>query len=526
MWLEITFDTFDIRQRGFHRHCRDDGSVLYVSPGLTGLESVAQIRTAEYGQAIAVNPTRRTVSFARDYLGHFPLLYACTDKALFISDELGEVRQWLLAQGGQLTLSEEALALYFTMGYVPQGHSLFDQIRTCKNASIYHWERGRLRREDIFQAVETDRDFPLVEIKHLIDDEVARLAASSDRVDVWCSGGLDSSIMAHCCNSQGRRADLLSLSYDDAIRAEYGDGEWHFAQEMASHCGARLREVKLTKELYTSVYQCFVQQHINPVVDIVVPPKYALASASREFAVTGEGGDPLFSGVKNNMVLYLLHRNPRMPVGHVYALAHGRLFSYVDKLLKRGGELVDFVANYFDKQFAAYPGDITRKLFYLNALGKQGGMIFPKNYYAGKRYGVKVRHPMTALSVYEAAFRLSDEKKYQYPIGKLALIELYKDNLPDSIVKRRKSGTRLPLRSYMKYITGGKTELSALFDSDAFNNEALSAIVNSADDDADSLLMYGLHTLDQSLSGNNGGNNHDATISFEPRSDKRPLAYV
>lgn len=523
MWLEIDLTNFSVRQSGFSK----TGSgipALYVSAGLERLGGIESLASAEYGQAVEIDSQNRTVAFGRDYLGHHPLLYADVPGWIFISDEFKEVAAWLRRRGESLSVCEESLALYFAMGYVPQGRTVFREIHTCKNATIYRWRKGTICAQNTFRPIVADADFPLSELERHIEREIERLFASGKPVDVWCSGGLDSSIMAACCNAQGRQADILTLAYDRDVDPAFGVGEKRFAEEMAQHCGARMRYVTLDRDVCRESYGHLVGGHIGPVIDMVVPPKYALARATRAIGVTGEGGDPVFSGVKNNKVLFVSDRQPQLPLGWVYALVHGRLAHLIDGFFVNGSELKEFVSSYLGKIIQGFPGSLIRKLFYVNTFEKQGGLIFPKNYYAGKRYDVAVRHPLTALAVYEAGYRMPDNKKYVFPNGKLALTEIYRDRLPEAIINRRKSGTRLPLANFLEYIAPVTQNLDQLRGTGLFDDEKLDGIVNSpAVSWSDHLTKYALLTLDSWLQ-NNGGTSHDRPVSGKRGSEQQRVA--
>jgi hypothetical protein len=120
MWLEIDRPSFVVRQQGLDRRATRAGGDLYVSAGERRLGGVRDLVDAEYCQAVEVDALARTVSFGRDYLGHYPMLYAQARDKLFISDEPAKAKEWLAGQGQALTLSQEAVALYFAMGYVPR----------------------------------------------------------------------------------------------------------------------------------------------------------------------------------------------------------------------------------------------------------------------------------------------------------------------------------------------------------------------------------------------------------------------
>jgi asparagine synthase (glutamine-hydrolysing) len=418
-------------------------------------------------------------------------------------------------------LSAQALALYFTTGYVPQGFTLYEEIVSCENASKYIYRNGRVIKEKLFEPVEVDQAVGLGDLRYSIEQEVAAIKSGHELIDVWCSGGLDSAIMVHCFNEGHQNpTGILTLGYDSKVRESFGDGELRFVQDLAAYYKVDFQRIDLTEARYNAAYQQMVSAHISPVVDIVAPPKYALASATREMAITGEGGDPLFSGVKNNMVLYALKKNSTLSFGEIYALAHQRLFHELGNVLEDGTNLIDFVIEYFNKQYSLFPGDTNRRLFYLNTFLKQGGMIFPKNYYAAKRNGIAVRHPLTALNVYRTAFSLSDDQKYIYPKGKLALISLYKDSLPKSVIERKKSGTRLPLDFYLDIIMKGNEGFDFLQNTGMFNAEYIGSIANKRE--SSPLLLYGLQVLNDWLIHNGGYQHATTNLPAEARNIQSP----
>ena len=182
-----------------------------------------------------------------------------------------------------------------------------------------------------------------------------------------------------------------------------------------------------------------------------------------------------------------------------------------------GHDLAEAVSSYLQDLWDRYPGDVLRKLFYINTFEKQGGMIFPKNYYAGKYAGIRVRHPLTSLAVYKMAFALSDEQKFEYPDGKLALTRLFGDRLPTSIVNRKKSGTLVPIRTSLKYIHAGSHDVDLLLQTGYFCEKYLSEITqhNVSDMDNSSVfLTYALLTLTKWLELNGGRRDATSDLSL------------
>jgi len=191
-----------------------------------------------------------------------------------------------------------------------------------------------------------------------------------------------------------------------------------------------------------------------------------------------------------------------MSLGWIYALSYRCYAENLEEFLVRGHELKDYIANYFTQIFNQYPGLFLRKLFYTNTLLKQSSLIFLESYYASQGLGVEVRHPLMSLSSYKAAFSLADEHKYRYPNGKLALIALYKDHLPKVTIERKKSGTQLPLSSYLYYWADRDTLIQQIerLKEIPFLREKLIDDTLSSLDNQESLFLHLLVTLSVWLS--------------------------
>lgn len=470
MWFEYCTETNKYSQNDFFEH-RASNKRFFTNKPLPNISSINDVSELEYAQIIELNEASRQLSFARDYLGFHPLLFATHNNKIFISDDIKDINHWLKHNGVKQTLSELALALYFSMGYVPQGFTLLDQIKTCRNATIYHFDNGNIKEQSIFKAIAFDQSYRLDDLKTTIIEQTEKLCLPAENIDVWCSGGLDSTIVAYCAQHANKKStQILSFDYPNNLPLEYRSGELPYVQQVANTYDLPIRLTTLSKPNYQRVYKQFIASFPSPVFDICVPPKFLLAESSKQLALTGEGGDPLFSGVKNNFMCYMTEKYPHEQLGWLYALSHKRFALLLPSLFNNSSELKAKITNYFNDLLTRYPGDLITKLFYLNTFEKQGGVIFLENYYAQKSYGIEIRHPLTSLAVYQSAFKLHNEQRYQYPEGKLALKQMFQQNLPQNIIHRKKSGTLVPMSHYVDQQQQPK---KFLLSSDFFNHTEL-----------------------------------------------------
>jgi asparagine synthase (glutamine-hydrolysing) len=448
MYCEICLTDFSFDYKNLYESNKG-GITMLVSSEDHRLNSIFDLKTAEYMQAIGIDVGKRTVLFGRDYLGHYPLLFILNDQKLFISDDID-----VLLEKSKIkpTISKKSLALYLSMGYVPQGLTLFDEIKSCRNASIYSYQDGTIRHQELFKEIEQDSKVGAPEMAKALSDSVASFASHHSQYDVWCSGGIDSSVIAQLATDSNLCERLLTIYYDNNILKNHGDGEYLFSKMMADHCHRPLEVSCLDEQTYRNAFIGIASNISTPVIEPCITAKYALASITRNAALTGEGGDCLFAGAKNNYVLYNYHCFPDISLSSIYAESHNRFYSRLDEFLVDGKYYQNIVEQYFDNIFDKYPEDLTSKLFYLNTFEKQGGLIFLESYYAGKKHGKEIFSPISSLLSYETAFKLPNQLKYDYPEGKLILKEIYRELIPSPIINREKSGTHIPLSSFCHYI--------------------------------------------------------------------------
>lgn len=217
MWFSYSIANHQYQVQGMYEQ-RLGQRVLCFSNDAARLNDIRDLADSEYQQAVELDQMRRKVSFGRDYLGHYPLFYAQTGDDIVISDDVHLIKDWLAARHIEVTISSHAIGFYLSMGYVPQGYTLFNEIHSCRNATLYHWENGKVTEQNLFSAVEIDSSCHIDDVASELNTELDKLFKQNQELDVWCSGGLDSAIIAMLCNQGERKADLLTLKHASDFR--------------------------------------------------------------------------------------------------------------------------------------------------------------------------------------------------------------------------------------------------------------------------------------------------------------------
>jgi hypothetical protein len=231
------------------------------------------------------------------------------------------------------------------------------------------------------------------------------------------------------------------------------------------------------------------------VIDLPLPPKYALAEASRPVVITGEGGGDFFGGGTAARVVVALAQAPGTPPGVLYARSHERFVERLGAIFRRGDALAAYAYDYCGALLGAYPGDLLRKLFYVNAHDRLAGMVLPQSYFPARMFGLTVRHPFASLGVYESAFRLPDHRKFVHPAHWIVLTQLYGLQLPAALVERR-TRPRVPMAGYLAGLLPAEADFPALRETELFRDEILDLAADPATRESEPVLVYAFATLE------------------------------
>ncbi len=280
--------------------------------------------------------TRRTLFLARDHFGKKPLYYA--------TDRLGRVlfASELQALAGiptlPRTLDPEAVADFFTLGYVPDPASIFCDIRKLPPGHCLTLTPGAPvpapRR--YWQVPLTPVALPAAEAAQhlfaLLDAATARRLVADVPLGAFLSGGVDSAAVVAC--AARRRADPLdtfTVAFDGA------EDETPFAAEVARRYGTRQHVARAGAIDLIAAARTMGRVFGEPFGDISAPPTHAVAALARRHAtvaLSGDGGDEAFAGYRRYRWHVLVdgvrrHLPARLRRGAIGALA--RLYPKLDR---------------------------------------------------------------------------------------------------------------------------------------------------------------------------------------------------
>jgi asparagine synthase (glutamine-hydrolysing) len=236
---------------------------------------------------------------ARDHAGIKPLYYLHTTEGLFFASQYDQIlaHPW----SKDLPVSEEALALYLRLGYIPAPYAILgkthmlppgtwleiDSDRQAKKGAFFQFPVFRepdLKAEAAYEAVDS-----------AVSRAVKRHLISDVPVGIFLSGGIDSPLIAAKVRASGNAAlPAFSIGTDDDRFDESQD-----ARAYADELGLNHYLKRITPQDALDLLDDVVEACSEPFADYSIFPTMLvsrLASQHVKVVLSGDGGDELFWG--------------------------------------------------------------------------------------------------------------------------------------------------------------------------------------------------------------------------------------
>jgi asparagine synthase (glutamine-hydrolysing) len=416
----------------------------------------------------------------RDRLGIKPLYYISTPQYFAFASEL-KALTGVSHIRTQLTLDHEAQNHYFHLGFVPEPHSVYSEIKkfpsahfACVDLSLKfqpqrYWELDYKENPTISYSTAKDT------VHSLLVSSVKEHLISDVPLGLFLSGGTDSSLLAAIAQKHSPQPiKTFSIGFKNSVH-----NEAPYAKKIAQYLKTDHTEYMLGEEETLEIMEDILSTYDEPFADSSAIPTLLiskLASQKVKVALSGEGGDELFYGYGT----YLWSKRLSQP----FLLKHKKLLRYAAYLIpgKRGKKAVDMLADLppsflsshiFSLEHDFFPAEEVyqmpyQKLFYHGHL-----LDYPfqdptklQNIFdfeialkdnllvkvdrAGMRYGLETRVPFLDHRLVEYAVKLPDAFKSSGLEQKILLKDILQEYIPASFFNRPKWGFGVDLEKILR----------------------------------------------------------------------------
>jgi len=421
----------------------------------------------------------------RDRFGIKPLYYAKTSKGLIFASEMKAI---LETEHVERKVDMEALNLFLTFRYVPGSRTMIDGISKLQPAQYMLYQNGNVNIREYWD-LSFDKDSGKPEsyysegLTEILRESIKMRLISDVPLGAYLSGGLDSSFMI----------GLMSQVMDDPIKTFTAgfEGEWHDESPYADIVAKEFKTdhcLLKAKPDAVGVLKKVIWHLDEPLADAATIPTYLLSELTRKHVtvvLSGEGSDELLAGY--DKYKFLFYRKKISPflfkpmfscLANIFSknIKFQRGFNLLGGNRGEGATYLDLVSvftkaekqNVLGSNLAALRGndcashdivskcldankggDFLDRLMYLDIKTWLPNDVLLKNDKMTMAHSLEARVPFLDHKFAEFTTKIPSNLKLKWLSEKYILRKSMKGLIPEEIIKRKKHGFTVPIKTWM-----------------------------------------------------------------------------
>jgi len=441
-----------------------------------------------------VDVPRTTICLARDHFGIKPLHYSMSEGELVFASEIKGI---LAADGSRRQLDRQALNDFFDYHWIPAPRTIYDDVHKLPPATWLeiNWSTWQVRSHRYWRATYAPVEGRRMsewedEVLHELQGSVARQLVADVELGAFLSGGIDSTLVtSYAADHRGRGLKTFTIDFEESESSEGAK-----AREVAEQLGVEATFQTLPNSTVDDL-QSLSYFYDEPFADTSLLPTVAVSRVARQqvtVALSGDGGDELFTGYSHHDLAYRLMRMDWIPSAMLTGACSlaGRLFPrgtrasewlhrFAQSPERRRLSLVRMPARGRRREVIVptlCQSDEARMSDYWNAMLDMRGIppitqvqLWDLEFYlpndmlvkvdrASMSVSLEVRVPMLCPRLADLAFRIPEKVRYQPECPKSLLRALVSRRYSDRIARAPKMGFAIPRRPWMRSAAGNDLE--------------------------------------------------------------------
>jgi asparagine synthase (glutamine-hydrolysing) len=474
----------ELAQRGHRFRSRTDTETVLAAFLEWDTDCFSRLR-GMFAVALWSESGKRLV-LARDRVGIKPLYLARHGQDLLFGSELKAI---FVHPEFDRRLSLAGLDCYLALNYVPGPWTLVEGVEKLRPGHWLEWRNGEVRSEAYWRlpfgpprprTLESAQE----ELDALLRQSVREHLLSDVPLGVWVSGGIDSSTLLHyAASASSSRLKTFSISFLGRTFDETA-----YIRQVAAKYGTDHQEFDLNTDAgLQDAIEEFAYYFDEPDADGGALPVWFLSKLTKRYvtvALSGEGADELFGGYLTYRANRLARAMRRLPESVLRLTAAGlRAWPVSDEKISFEYMLKRFIDGcrmpaqrghvYWNGTFsdaekgslvsAPNPGSFDGLMRELASAGDDlaAYLWFDQKYYLpddilmkvdrmSMAHAIEVRPPFLDHRIVEFAASLPAHVKIQGSRQKVILKEMMRDDLPPSILRRKKVGFDIPAHQWLR----------------------------------------------------------------------------
>jgi asparagine synthase (glutamine-hydrolysing) len=448
------------------------------------------------------------IFLVRDRVGVKPLYYSVKDNELVFASEIKSLFDF----GIPREINRSEIQNYFVFKYSPQEKTLIKDVKRLKPGTYLEYDLSSKTHEIVeYWSLKKNPSYEKLSFKEA-KKEFSKLMQNSIEIRLlanvpignFLSGGIDSSIIAHYVKNKPEIKHYCAVKEEKDLIKEGTSSDGFYAQKLANDWNIKLHQISISSnEASTDLIAKTLFYGDDLIADGSQIPSYLIckdASNQSKVILSGMGADELFQGYAGHQIslisryldkLPTVFKNPLLKRFKNLNQGKGKFLSYRRYLHKLGkyGSLGKLKFAYFnivgdyENALSIYKSSENRTGKILNSYFHNENDVFDNifkfeyenflqknlNYLdrMSMANSIESRVPFLDHRLIEFAYSLPLKYKLsRFGKTKLLLKKVYENILPTYVIKRKKAGFGMPLRS----IFSTQDEIDKLLDINFFSN--------------------------------------------------------
>lgn len=283
-----------------------DTEVLLLAIEFYGIEATINMIEGMFAFALW-DAEKEELYLVRDRTGEKPLYYGVFDNTLVFSSQISAMKCFPSWEG---SIDKSALNLLLRHKYIPAPYSIYTGVNKLDSGTylkikkdlgnividkITYWSCVDIALKGMKNHLSISTDDAIERLDSLLTTSIKQQMQSDVPFGALLSGGVDSSTVVGIMQANSTsKVNTFSIGFDVP-----GYNEATFAKETASHLGTNHSELYVTEKDAWSTAPDMWSIYDEPFADSSQIPTFLvskLAKSQVTVALTGDGGDELFSG--------------------------------------------------------------------------------------------------------------------------------------------------------------------------------------------------------------------------------------
>jgi len=404
------------------------------------------------------------IVIARDSFGVKPLYYFIDKDQIIISSETKVFYDYCKKD-------EKSKILFLSHGYIPFPRTNLENVLSSSPGCFSEIKDQKIITETFFDLTKSFKKSKSKKFeKKYLFDAVQNQLMSDAKIGCFLSGGIDSSILSFISNSIRKDIETYSINFD-----QFND-EKKYQQQIITRYEIKNKELILKFKDFNNNLNDFLKKMDIPTIDgfnTFFVSKLA-KNNNAKVVFSGIGSDEIFYGYstfKNLSILKflrnLIHFIPLKILKNKFKkLDYLKLRSdYGIYLSKRGvfsiteiSKILNIERKLVEKYLNEFIESKSQNLKSLNLVDKMGyyeisnymeGQLLKDSDVFGMANSIEIRVPFLDDLLVDHVIGIDSNLKINSRQNKTILIEPFKNDIPESIYFRKKSGFELPYRDWL-----------------------------------------------------------------------------